>query len=111
MQNFGPRSRNEEINSNVLEQLIKARALSRIDESRDFSVISILDPAVAPTKKSGPRVFVNASVGALIGFLLAIIFALAWDILFTDQARRERWRKVWQSFLHVKFRRRPDVAS
>lgn len=101
-----PLRREDEINSNVLEQLIKARALSRIDESRDFSVISILDPAVAPTKKSGPRVFVNASVGGFIGFLLAIICALTWDILFTDEARRERWHKVLHSFFPFKFRKR-----
>jgi tyrosine-protein kinase Etk/Wzc len=97
-----PLRREEEINSNVFEQLIKARALSRIDESRDFSVISILDSAVPPTKKSGPRVFVNAAVGAFIGFLLAIIFALAWDILFTDQERRDRWKKVFSSFMRLK---------
>lgn len=96
-----PLRREEEINSNVFEQLTKARALSRIDESRDFSVISILDAAVAPTKKSGPRVFVNAAVGAFIGFLLAIILALAWDILFTDQARRDRWRKVLSAFMRL----------
>jgi uncharacterized protein involved in exopolysaccharide biosynthesis len=93
-----PLRREEEINNNVFEQLTKARALSRIDESRDFSVISILDPAVAPTKKSGPRVFVNAAVGFLIGFFLAIIFALSWDILFTDSDRRERWKKVFKAF-------------
>ena len=97
-----PLRREEEINNNVLEQLTKARALSRIDESRDFSVISILDAAVAPTKKSGPRVFVNAAIGALIGFFLAIIFALAWDILFTDSERRDRWQKVFKAFLRFK---------
>lgn len=94
-----PLRREVEINGNVLEQLIKARALSRVDESRDFSVISILDAAVAPTKKSGPRVFVNAAVGALLGFFLAVILALAWDILFTDPARRERWHQVFKSFI------------
>jgi tyrosine-protein kinase Etk/Wzc len=94
-----PLRREEEINSNVFEQLTKARALSRIDESRDFSVISILDAAVAPTKKSGPRVYVNAAIGVLIGFFLAIIFALTWDILFTDQERRDRWRKVSSAFM------------
>jgi uncharacterized protein involved in exopolysaccharide biosynthesis len=65
-------------------------------------VISILDAAVAPTKKSGPRVFVNAVVGALIGFFLAIIFALSWDILFTDPERRARWRKVFSAFMRFK---------
>jgi tyrosine-protein kinase Etk/Wzc len=93
-----PLRREEEINNNVFEQLTKARALSRIDESRDFSVISILDPAVAPTKKSGPRVFVNAAVGFLIGFFLAVIFALSWDILFTDSDRQERWKRVFKAF-------------
>jgi uncharacterized protein involved in exopolysaccharide biosynthesis len=93
-----PLRREEEINGNVLEQLIKARALSRIDESRDFSVISILDAAVPPTKKSGPRIFANTIVGAVIGFLLAIIFALAWDILFTDHARRARWQQAFKAF-------------
>lgn len=102
-----PLRREEEINNNVLEQLTKARALSRIDESRDFSVISILDPAVAPTKKSGPRVFVNAAIGALIGFFLAIIFALAWDILFTDRERRDRWQKVFKAFL--RFKKQPKL--
>lgn len=102
-----PLRREEEINNNVLEQLTKARALSRIDESRDFSVISILDAAVAPTKKSGPRVFVNAAIGALIGFFLAIIFALAWDILFTDRERRDRWHKVFKAFL--RFKKQPKL--
>ena len=96
-----PLRREEEINSNVFEQLTKARALSRIDESRDFSVISILDAAVAPTKKSGPRVFVNTAAGTLIGFILAVIFALSWDILFADQERRDRWRKVFSAFIRV----------
>ena len=103
-----PLRKAEEIYSNVFEQLTKARALSRIDESRDFSVISILDAAVAPTKKSGPRVFVNTAVGALIGFFLAIIFALSWDILFTDSDRRQRWQKVSSAFL--RFKKSPDVS-
>jgi uncharacterized protein involved in exopolysaccharide biosynthesis len=82
----------------VLEQLIRAQALSRVDETRDFSGISVLDEAVAPTRKSGPRVYVNAAVGGLAGLFLAIILALIWDILFTDAARRARWRGVYRSF-------------
>jgi uncharacterized protein involved in exopolysaccharide biosynthesis len=100
-----PLRREDEINSNVLEQLIKARALSRIDESRDFSVISILDPAVEPTKKSGPRVFLSAAVGAFIGFLLAVIFSLSWDILFSDKARQARWLKVFKCFFQFKLQK------
>lgn len=82
----------------VLEQLIKAQALSRVDETRDFSGISILDEAVPPTKKSGPRVYVNTAVGGMAGFFVAIILALIWDILFTDPERRKRWQGVYRSF-------------
>ncbi len=82
----------------VLEQLIKAQALSRVDETRDFSGISILDDAVPPTKKSGPRVLVNTVVGGMAGFFVAIILALIWDILFTDPERRKRWQGVYRSF-------------
>jgi tyrosine-protein kinase Etk/Wzc len=85
--------------ANVLEQLIKAQALSKVDETRDFSAISILDEAVAPTRKSGPRIYINAAVGGLVGFLLAVMLALAWDILFTDPTRRARWGNVYRSFL------------
>jgi tyrosine-protein kinase Etk/Wzc len=85
--------------ANVLSQLIRAQALSRIDETRDFAGISILDVAVPPTHKSGPRVGTNTFVGLLIGFLVATMLAVAWDILFTDPSRKARWRSVYRSFL------------
>jgi tyrosine-protein kinase Etk/Wzc len=88
-----------DINSTVVEQLIRARALSKVDESRDFSVISVLDDAVAPTHKSGPRVFSNTVVATVIGLLIATMLAITWDVLFTDQARRERWNQVFRSFI------------
>jgi uncharacterized protein involved in exopolysaccharide biosynthesis len=97
-----PLRREVDIGSKVLEELIRARALSRIDDSRDFSVISILDSAVAPTEKSGPRVFLNAIYGLLIGAVLTMMTLIAWDILFTDEARRERWKTVFISFTRRK---------
>ena len=87
-----------DIDNKVLEDLIKARTLSTIDDSRDSSVISILDQAVAPTKKSGPRVFLNAIFGVIISFLLVIILLVVWDYLFTDQARRERWKLIFKAY-------------
>ena len=85
--------------ANVLSQLIRAQALSRIDETRDFAGISILDSAVPPTRKSGPKVGTNTVVGLLIGFLVATMLAVAWDILFTDPSRKARWQGVYRSFL------------
>jgi tyrosine-protein kinase Etk/Wzc len=93
-----PLRREVEMNNNVIEQLVKARALSRVDESRDLSVIQVLDGAVAPTRRSGPRPLLNAAVGGVIGFLLAALAALFWDLLFTNDLRRERWKNVIHSF-------------
>jgi tyrosine-protein kinase Etk/Wzc len=97
-----PMRREVEINKNMVEQLVRGRELSRVDESRDLSIIQVLDTAVAPTKKSGPKVVLNAIIGGVLGGILAVIFALSWDILFTDNDRRARWRHVIRSFLRLR---------
>lgn len=97
-----PLRREVEMNNNVLDQLVKARALSKIDESRDLSIIQVLDTAVAPTKRSGPRPVLNGVVGAIIGLLLAVLLALFWDLLFTSDQRRKRWQKVIRSLFTLK---------
>jgi tyrosine-protein kinase Etk/Wzc len=102
-----PARRDVENAEGVIAQLVKARELSRGDETRDLSVLQILDHAVAPTRKSGPRVVVNAVVGAVIGFFLAVMAVLVWDILFTDADRRHRWATVGASFLRRR-NRSPD---
>ncbi|MEN9538598.1 MAG: hypothetical protein RLZZ126_833 [Pseudomonadota bacterium] len=102
-----PLRREVEMNNNVLDQLVKARALSRIDESRDLSIIQVLDRAVAPTKRSGPRPLLNAAVGGVIGLLIAVLLALFWDLLFTSEQRRERWKRVIYSSFTLRRRVNP----
>lgn len=94
-----PVRREEELAQQMVEQLVKAKALSRVDESRDIAVISVLDAATPPTRKSGPRVMMNAIAGALIGLLLTTIVALAWDVLFAQDARKSRWTQVFWAFM------------
>ena len=106
-----PLRREVEMNNNVLDQLVKARALSRIDESRDLSIIQVLDSAVAPTKRSGPRPLLNGVVGATIGFLLAVVLVLFWDLLFTSDQRRMRWQKVIRSLFTLKKTRSAAVEA
>lgn len=100
-----PARRDVENAQNVIAQLVKAREFSRGDDTRDLSVMQILDTAVAPTRKSGPRVVLNTVAAAVVGLLLAVMAALAWDILFTDIDRRQRWRLVAMSFVHFRSRR------
>ena len=102
-----PWRREVDLTNNVLDQLVKARALSRIDESRDLSIIQVLDKAVPPTKRSGPRPLLNAAVGGVIGLLIAVVLALFWDLLFTCPLRRARWKKVLYSLLTLPRRALP----
>ena len=104
-----PARRDVENAQNVIAQLVKAREFSRGDDTRDLSVMQILDTAVAPTRKSGPRVVLNTVAAAVVGLLLAVMAALAWDILFTDIDRRQRWRLVAMSFVY--FRSRGNSVS
>jgi tyrosine-protein kinase Etk/Wzc len=106
-----PARRDVENAQNVVAQLVKAREFSRGDDTRDLSVMQILDTAVAPTRKSGPRVVFNAIAATIVGLLLAIMAALAWDILFTDTDRRQRWRSVAKSFVRFRSRKNSDSQS
>jgi uncharacterized protein involved in exopolysaccharide biosynthesis len=94
-----PLRREEQMASEILEQLIRTKALSRVDESRDLAVISVLDAATPPTRKSGPRVVVNTVAAGVIGLLLAILAVLVWDLLFAENDRQLRWRQVFFAFL------------
>lgn len=93
-----PARREVEQLEKVLGEMIKAREFSIGDETRDLSVMQVLDRAVPPSRKAGPKVLFNAVVGALLGFLLTAIAVVLWDILFTDPARRERWARVMREF-------------
>ncbi len=100
-----PARRDVENAQNVIAQLVKAREFSRGDDTRDLSVMQILDEAVAPTRKSGPKVVFNAVAATIVGFFFAVMAALAWDILFTDMDRRQRWRLVAMSVVRFRSKR------
>ena len=100
-----PARRDVENAQNVVAQLVKAREFSRGDDTRDLSVMQILDDAVAPTRKSGPKVVFNAVAATIVGFFFAVMAALVWDILFTDMDRRQRWRLVAMSVVRFRSKR------
>ena len=100
-----PARRDVENAQNVVAQLVKAREFSRGDDTRDLSVMQILDEAVAPTRKSGPKVVFNTVAATIMGFFFAVMAALVWDILFTDMDRRQRWRLVAMSVVRFRSKR------
>ena len=87
-----------DIYERVIADLTKAREFSRGDETRDLSVMQVMDYAVAPTRKAGPKVVANAIIAFVIGVLLTAVFVVLFDILFTDPQRRARWERVRNSF-------------
>ena len=103
-----PARRDVENAQNVVAQLVKAREFSRGDDTRDLSVMQILDEAVAPTRKSGPKVVFNTVAATIMGFFFAVMAALVWDILFTDMDRRQRWRLVAMSVVRFRSRRNSE---
>ncbi|MBL8262991.1 MAG: hypothetical protein JNM58_11220 [Xanthomonadaceae bacterium] len=103
-----PARREVQIQKEVLEHLMKARQLSRIDEKRDLSNVQVLDRAVPPTRKSGPRILRNVPLATAIAAVLVLLVCLSWDTLY--QNRRHR-RMTWRLLRPFVTRRRPRTRS
>ena len=81
---------------NALWQLmLKQYEAARVDESKDYVLIQVLDPAIAPEKKSGPF----RSLIVLASVVLAFLLGTAWVYLneSLDRAKEdphylERWQ-------------------
>lgn len=88
-----PARREVEIQKEVLEHLMKARQLSRIDEKRDLSNVQVLDRAVPPTGKSSPRVMRSVLLATAIASVLVLLACLSWDTLYQNRRHRQAvWR-------------------
>jgi uncharacterized protein involved in exopolysaccharide biosynthesis len=57
----------------VYVSLAKAYDEARISEVRDTPVITIIDSAVAPDRRSAPKPLLNGLIGLLAGGLLAFL--------------------------------------
>ena len=100
-----PARREVEMRTKVLEQLIQVQALAQMDETRDLSIIQILDQAIPPSMKSGPQIKRNVLAAAIVGFFFSIVLALAWEMIMGDPARKARWQRVFKAFLRLNARR------
>lgn len=94
-----PMRREVQIQTEVLEYLMKAKQLSRVDEKRDLSNVQVLDAAVPPTRASGPRVVRNSVLASGIAFLLAAMACLVWDVFYRDRRRRRVMRRILSPYL------------
>jgi tyrosine-protein kinase Etk/Wzc len=60
----------------LYELLARQYEAARIDEAKESPVIQIVDPAIPPEKKSGPKRLVYTIMGLFAGGILGIIAAL-----------------------------------
>ncbi len=100
-----PARREVDMRAKVLEQLIQVQALAQMDETRDLSIIQILDQAIPPSMKSGPQIKRNVLVALIVGFFFSIVLALVWEMIIGDPARKARWQRVLKAFLRLNSRR------
>ena len=94
-----PARREVEIQKDVLEYLSKARQLSRVDEKRDLSNVQVLDEAVPPTRKSGPRTIRNVILAGAISTLSTLLICLAWDVLIQQHRYRRRMLRMLRPYI------------
>ena len=78
----------------VFELLAKQYEIARIDEARDGSIVQVLDRAVEPDRKSGPRRARIVIVTAILGFLAALLWALLRDAHERAKHHPEQSRKM-----------------
>ena len=88
----------------LYELLAKQYEIARLDESKDSSVIQVLDQAIEPERKVKPARSIIVLVSALVGFILACAFALAAE-LATIMLRFPEQAAQWARFKsYLRFR-------
>ena len=73
--------REVKLNEVLFELLAKQYEMAKIDEAKDSSVMQVLDPAVVPAGKTKPRRSLIVVAAALVGLVVAILWALASEAL------------------------------
>lgn len=84
----------------MFEMMAKQYELAKIDESKDSSVIQLLDSAVVPEKKSGPKRARLLLGGLFGGLVLAAIIAMLRDSYMrmrNDVGNQVRWTELRQA--------------
>jgi len=64
---------------------------AKIDETKETAVVSVLDPAVPPSKKSKPSTVLNVLIAGVSSIFLGIF--LAFFLNFWENFKRE-WKKL-----------------
>jgi len=78
--------RDVEYQQTLFEILARQFELAKLDEAKEGAVIQVVDPALPPDRKSFPKRGLITIIAAILGFIVAVVFALT-------QAALERLRE------------------
>ena len=91
---IGRLRRDAKLQENLLDMVSRISELSKVDETRDLSLIKILDRASTPSKPISPRKTINAILGCGLGLFFVCGFVLVRHQLI---ANHQAW-PFWQEF-------------
>lgn len=89
--------RDAKLQENLLDIVSRIAELSKVDETRDLSLIKILDRAKAPSKPISPRWTVNLILGGGVGIFLAFAFVLLRVQMKSSESSSLFWQEVKRS--------------
>jgi len=79
------RSRDLKYHEALYEFLSKQLEAARIDEAKEAAVLQVVDKAVVPEKKSGPRRMLIVLVSTIVAFVLSCVWALIMEAVRRKQ--------------------------
>lgn len=87
----------------VFEQLIKQYELAKINEAKDSSALQVLDEAVVPSEKSGPRRSQIVILSVVVTFLVSLFVVFAQDhVAKMSVSRRQRLHSLLKSVFSLR---------
>lgn len=83
--------RDVKVQETIYTMLLSQYEQAKIDETKEVAVVSVLDPAVPPSKKSKPSTVLNVLIAGVSSIFLGIF--LAFFLNFWENFKRE-WKKL-----------------
>ena len=88
----------------VYEFLAKQYELAKIDDARDSSVIQVLDKAIIPDHRSGPKRKMIVLVSVFVAFLTAIFWAVVTELMAKAMSTSRQASHVAELKRHLSWR-------
>lgn len=89
----------------LYELLAKQYEIARIDESKDATLIQVLDRAIPPDKKSKPKRLLIAGLTSIVVLIFTVLFVLLRELVINSLKDPRSKVKMEQLIAAIKFRK------